>query len=127
MFQFMPDTTRGYGLDPQERCDWKKSARAAARYMKARMNQFGTDATSVSLAIAGYNRGPGSVMRDLETVQDATHRERSFWALVAQSERLDHYFQQENIRYVPKFFAAAIIGETPWAFGLSAQPLSTCQ
>ena len=33
---------------------------------------------------------------------------------------------KENMPYVPRFFAFAIIGETPWAFGLELnQALST--
>lgn len=125
MFQFMPDTARGYGLDPGQRCQWPLAARASARYMRDRMNEFGTDSTSVALAIAGYNRSPNSVFRDLEKILKDQRSERSFWSLLANSSQLDHYFQNENSRYVPRFFAAAIIGETPWAFGLSINPLST--
>jgi len=45
---------------------------------------------------------------------------------VTNSDKLDHWFQGENIKYVPKYFAAAIVGETPWAFGLNMkQALST--
>lgn len=125
MFQLMPDTARGYGLDPGQRCQWPLAARASARYMRDRMNEFGTDSTSVALAIAGYNRSPNSVFRDLEKILKDQRSERSFWSLLANSSQLDHYFQNENSRYVPRFFAAAIVGETPWAFGLSINPLST--
>jgi hypothetical protein len=53
-------------------------------------------------------------------------KERSFWTLITNSAKLDKYFQRENVKYVPKFFAIAIIGETPWAFGLEMkQALST--
>jgi len=38
---------------------------------------------------------------------------------------LSKQFQSENFKYVPKFFAAAIIGENPQDFGLKLQPLST--
>ncbi len=34
-------------------------------------------------------------------------------------------FNNENIKYVPKFFATAIIGENPQDFGVNLQPLST--
>ena len=40
-------------------------------------------------------------------------------------EKLSKQFQMENIKYVPKFFAAAIIGENPQDFGLNLKPLST--
>lgn len=125
MFQFMPATARQYGLSPDERCDWKKSAQAAAKYMKDRLLQFGVDGGSVTLAIAGYNRGPQSVMRDVTQVLDQSSDARTFWTLADQNETLDRYFNQENIKYVPKFFAAAIIGENPWAFGIELAALST--
>jgi len=126
MFQFMPATARGYGVDPEARCDLKKMAPAGAKYIRDRLNEFGTDATSVGLAIAGYNRSPDSVRRDLHDVlnDNGERKERSFWTLVANSKKLDHWFQ-ENMRYVPKFYAAAIIGENPQRFGLSMRQLST--
>jgi len=125
LFQFMPDTARGYGVDPADRCDVKKMAPAAAKYIKDRIAEFGSDAMSVALGIAGYNRSPDSVRRDLNEVVNSENKERSFWTLVANSEKLDRFFQNENIKYVPKFFAAAIVGENPWAFGLDMNPLST--
>jgi hypothetical protein len=125
LFQFMPETARGYGVDPDERCNPQKMAPAAARYMKHRIAEFGTDAMSVALGIAGYNRSPDSVRRDLADVLNSENKERSFWTLVANSNKLDRFFQNENVKYVPKFFAAAIVGETPWAFGLPMNPLST--
>lgn len=125
LFQFMPATARGYGVDPADRCDVKKMAPAAAKYIKDRIAEFGSDAMSVALGIAGYNRSPDSVRRDLNDVINGKNKERSFWTLVANSDKLDRFFQNENIKYVPKFFAAAIVGENPWAFGLEMNPLST--
>lgn len=125
LFQFMPETARAYGVDPSDRCDVKKMSPAAAHYMADRITEFGPDAMSVALGIAGYNRSPDSVRRDLHDVINSNNRERSFWTLVANSTKLDRPFQNENIKYVPKFFAAAIVGETPWAFGLNLKPLST--
>jgi pSer/pThr/pTyr-binding forkhead associated (FHA) protein len=125
MFQFMAATARHYGVDPANRCNVELMAPAAARYMRDRISEFGGDSTSVALAIAGYNRSPASVRRDLQDVLNSENRERSFWTLVANGDKLDHYFQRENIKYVPKFFAAAIVGETPWAFNLNMNQLST--
>ncbi len=125
LFQFMPETARGYGVSPEERCNVEKMSPAAAHYMADRIAEFGPDAMSVALAIAGYNRSPDSVRRDLHDVLNSENPERSFWTLVANSDKLDRPFQNENIKYVPKFFAAAIVGENPWAFGLSLNPLST--
>lgn len=125
LFQFIGPTARAYGVDPSDRTDVKKMAPAAARYMGQRISDFGTDAMSVALGIAGYNRNPESVMRDLHDVLNSDNEERSFWTLVANSTKLDRHFQDENVKYVPKFFAAAVIGETPWSFGLQMRPLST--
>jgi FHA domain/Transglycosylase SLT domain len=125
LFQFIGPTARGYGVDPSERTNVAKMAPAAAAYMSDRIAEFGPDSMSVALAIAGYNRSPDSVRRDLHDVLNSGNPERSFWTLVANSSKLDHYFQGENIKYVPKFFAAAIVGENPWAFGIQMQPLST--
>lgn len=125
LFQFMPATASGYGVDPADRCDVKKMAPAAAKYIKDRIAEFGSDSMSVALGIAGYNRSPDSVRRDLSDVVNSKNKERSFWTLIANSNKLDRFFQNENIKYVPKFFAAAIVGENPWAFGLEMNPLST--
>lgn len=125
LFQFIGPTARAYGVDPSERTNVEKMAPAAARYMADRIAEFGPDSMSVALAIAGYNRSPDSVRRDLRDVLNSNNKERSFWTLVANSDKLDHYFQNENIKYVPKFFAAAIVGENPEAFGLEMRKLST--
>lgn len=125
LFQFIGPTAKAYGVEPSERTNVAKMAPAAAAYMADRIAEFGPDSMSVALGIAGYNRSPDSVRRDLRDVLNSENRERSFWTLVANSNKLDHYFQGENIKYVPKFFAAAIVGETPWAFGIQMQPLST--
>ena len=125
LFQFMASTASYYRVAPGDRCDVKKMAPAAARYMKDRIAEFGTDPMSVALGIAGYNRSPDSVRRDLHDVLDKDNEERSFWTLVANSDKLDHFFQNENVKYVPKFFAAAIVGENPRAFGLGMDALSS--
>lgn len=129
LYQIMPATARGYGMDPQYLCDASKSTPAAAAYMRDRILEFGTHPMSVALGISGYNRNPESVKRDLRNVLnsgDNENKERSFWTLLTNSDQLDTPFRNENIKYVPKFFAAAIVGETPWAFGLDDfQPIST--
>ncbi|MEJ7712180.1 MAG: transglycosylase SLT domain-containing protein, partial [Pyrinomonadaceae bacterium] len=126
LFQFIGPTAEAYGVPRAERTNVEKMAPAAAAYISDRIAEFGTDSMSVALGIAGYNRNPDSVRRDLRDVLDSENKERSFWTLVVNSTKLDHYFQGENIKYVPKFFAAAIVGENHWAFGLEGmQPLST--
>ena len=126
LFQFIPATAESYGVSPKERTNVNKMSDAAAHYIADRISEFGTDPMSVALCIAGYNRSPDSVRSDLQSVMNSANKERSFWTLVTNSDKLDHWFQGENIKYVPKYFAAAIVGETPWAFGLNMkQALST--
>lgn len=125
LFQFIGPTARGYGVDPSERTNIEKMAPAAAKYINDRLSEFGADAVGVGLSIAGYNRSPDSVRRDLHDVIDSNNKDRSFWILVKNKSKLDAWFQRENINYVPRFFAAAIIGENPAAFGLKMRQLST--
>jgi hypothetical protein len=127
LFQFIPSTAEAYGVRANERTNVDKMSQAAARYIADRVGEFGTDPMSVALCIAGYNRSPDSVRSDLQSVMNSANKERSFWTLITNSNKLDKWFRGENIKYVPKYFAAAIVGETPWAFGLKMkQPLSTC-
>ena len=125
LFQFIGPTARGYGVDPSERTNIEKMAPAAARYINDRLAEFGADAVGVGLSIAGYNRSPDSVRRDLHDIIDSQNKDRDFWILVKNKSKLDQWFQRENINYVPRFFAAAIIGENPWYFGLKMRQLST--
>lgn len=126
LFQFIPGTAASYGVPANQRTNVEKMSKAAAHYVADRIAEFGTDPMSVALCIAGYNRNPDSVRSDLQSVMNSSNKERSFWTLVTNSNKLDKWFQGENIKYVPKYFAAAVVGETPWAFGLKMkQPLST--
>ena len=128
LFQFLGPTAEHYGVPSSERTDVARMAPAAARYFRDNIMSFGDDSMSVALAIAGYNRAPESVKRDLRNVLNAENnedKERNFWILIANQGKLDHFFQSENKNYVPRFFAAAILGETPWAFGIQMRPLST--
>ncbi len=132
MFQFTRATARTYGLnviEPEERCLPEKAAPAAAGYMKALIGRYGTGPLSVPLSIASYNSGEGDLSRNLfkalDAVRTSDNPERSFWTLVANEDKLTDQFQRENIKYVPKFFAAAIIGENPRVFGVEMEPLSS--
>jgi pSer/pThr/pTyr-binding forkhead associated (FHA) protein len=132
MFQFTKATAITYGLqviEPEERCIPEKAAPAAAAYVKALVGRYGTGPLSVPLSIASYNSGEGglsnNLFKALDTVRTSENPERSFWTLVANADLLSDQFQKENIKYVPKFFAAAIIGENPRIFGVELEPLST--
>lgn len=126
LFQFLASTAPDFGLDPADRCNQELSSKAAAKYMKQLSGRFGTGPLSMPLAIGSYNSGQGALSKNLETaLKENGSQERSFWTLVENAESLSKQFQVENIKYVPKFYAAAIIGENPQDFGLQLQPLST--
>ena len=135
MFQFTQATGRLHGLkiipgaspsNPDERCEPEPSSRAAASYMKALAGRYGTGPASVPLAIGSYNSGEGGLSTNLEkALSSGTGLPREFWTLIEKSDMLSKQFQAENFKYVPKFFAAAIIGENPRDFGLDLNPIST--
>lgn len=125
MFQFLPSTGQLYGLSPEELLDVEKSADAAARYLIDNLERFRGDSMREALALLAYNRGTRKVADDLKLVVAAGDRGCSICALTAASAQLDESFQRESVHYVPRFFAAAIIGENPKAFGLETEPLSS--
>jgi hypothetical protein len=125
MFQFVPATGEHYGLSAEGLLDVDKSADAAARYIADGINQFSSDRMKEALAILAYNRGGKAVESDLAALVNEQNRACSICALTEQRDKLDKTFRSESVYYVPRFFAAAIIGENPQAFGLQTRPLST--
>jgi len=134
MFQFTTSTAQNYGLNarrsaspsnPDERCEPRPAATAAAKYMKYLSGRYGTGPSSVPLAIGSYNSGEGGLSKNLRIALESNNGlPRDFWTMIANGEKLSKQFQSENFKYVPKFFAAAIIGENPRDFGIALQPLS---
>jgi hypothetical protein len=124
MFQFLPKTGEHFGLSPQDLLDVGKSADAAARYITKSLETFKDDPMKEALALLSYNRGTQQTVRDLQILVNDQNKECSICALTADRSKLDETFRHENVFYVPRFFAAAIIGENPQSFGLEAQPLS---
>ncbi|MEP6637248.1 MAG: hypothetical protein ABJB97_11035, partial [Acidobacteriota bacterium] len=61
----------------------------------------------------------------LALVINDENKQCSICALTAARGKLDENFQDENVNYVPRFFAAAIIGENPQVFGLKMHALSS--
>jgi hypothetical protein len=125
MFQFVPQTAEKFGLSADDLLDVEKSADAAARYIAGGLKRFSGDGMKEALALLAYNRGPSRVEQDVAAFVNQQNRGCSICALTAQREKLDQTFRNESVYYVPHFFAAAIIGENPQAFGLQTQPLSS--
>lgn len=102
LFQFMPETAKAMGLRiflPDERTDPKRSAAAAARYLRTLHGRFGNWA----LALAAYNAGEGRVGRTL------TAKRATTFTAIAES------LPAETRMYVPKVCAliATRTGVTP--------------
>jgi serine/threonine protein kinase len=125
LFQFLPATAEHYGVARADMCDVNKMAPAAAHYIADRMAELGDDSQSMTLVLLSYNRGAQSVLDSLRLLRETdVNYERNFWTLLANRDKLDETFRNESAYYVPAFFAAAIIGENPQAFGLTTPPLS---
>ena len=126
LFQFLPPTAENYGVARGDMCDVNKMTPAAAHYIADRMAELGDDSQSMTLVLLSYNRGANSVLENLRLLRETdANYERNFWTLFANREKLDQSFRNESAYYVPAFFAAAIIGENPQAFGLNLPPLSS--
>jgi hypothetical protein len=125
MFQFLPQTGKRYGLSSDDLLSVEKSADAAARYIAHNITLFAGDPMKEALAVLSYNRGTPNTKRDLELVLNDSNRQCSICALTAAKHQLDKTFNDENVHYVPRFFAAAIIGENPQVFDLQLAPLSS--
>jgi membrane-bound lytic murein transglycosylase D len=109
-WQFIRSTGKRFGLKvdafTDERCDPVLSTRAAADYLKALYNLFG----SWHLAMAAYNVGELRVKRAV-----AHYSTRDFWKLVKKRRALP----AETKQYVPKFIAATLIAKDPKKYGFS--------
>jgi serine/threonine protein kinase len=125
LFQFLPRTAKAYGVSHEEMCDVDKMTPAAAHYIADRMAELGDDSQSMTLVLLSYNIGAEGVRNALRELRDTDNYERNFWTLFANRNKLHERFRQEGAFYVPTFFAAAIIGENPRAFGLETPPLSS--
>jgi len=114
LWQFTEATARAYGLTVDEtvdeRLDVRKSSRAASRYIRDLILDFGSG-SSVMLALAAYDAGPGTVKRAMRRVQDPI-KQRNFWYLYRVRA-----LPPETREYIPKVFAAMIIGRNPAGFG----------
>lgn len=97
LWQFMPGTAKGLGMEVNslvdERRDPRLSSRNAARYLKQLYNIY----DDWSLAIAAYNCGPGNVNKALRRA--GGDGKRDFWEIY-------NYLPSETRGYVPAFIAA---------------------
>lgn len=128
MWQIIPGTAREYGLstgplvgvaryDPRDqRHDFERSTRAAARYLK---HIYTTDAqASGLLVIAAYNWGQTRLIRLIRSLPE-NPRDRNFWRLLTQyRDRIP----RQTYDYVFNIVSAAVIAEDPELFGFDFEP-----
>ncbi|MCH5346118.1 MAG: transglycosylase SLT domain-containing protein [Muribaculaceae bacterium] len=97
LWQFMPGTAKGLGMEinslVDERRDPRVSSRNAARYLKQLYNIY----DDWSLAIAAYNCGPGNVNKAIRRA--GGEGKKDFWEIY-------NYLPSETRGYVPAFIAA---------------------
>ncbi|MCI8998794.1 MAG: transglycosylase SLT domain-containing protein [Muribaculaceae bacterium] len=97
LWQFMPATAQGLGMEVNslvdERRDPRLSSRNAARYLKQLYGIY----NDWSLAIAAYNCGPGNVNKALRRA--GGEGKKDFWEIY-------NYLPKETRGYVPAFIAA---------------------
>jgi membrane-bound lytic murein transglycosylase D len=117
MWQLMRGTARKMGLrvnkKVDERRDLVKATEAAARYLSKLHGMF----QSWTLVVAAYNAGEGRVNKAI-----ARAGSRDFWELSKKKA-----LPRETMEIVPKFLAAAVIGEAAEDFGfqsLGRKPVS---
>lgn len=112
-WQFMSGTAKDYDLRlnwwVDERRDMEMSTRAAASYIKYLHGRFGDWA----LVLAAYNSGGGRISRKIRQ-----HGHDNYWNMRLPTQTTD---------YVPKFIAAARIGENPEKYGFQVRPMSPLQ
>ena len=109
IWQFIPPTGQRYGLRinqyVDERRDPIRSTIAATKYLRDLHNVF----HSWFLAFAAYNTGESRIFSAI--MRRGT---RDYWELSEMNAFVD---QTQN--YVPKFIAAALIGENPQEYGFA--------
>jgi hypothetical protein len=125
MFGFTRETAAKYGVGPKDLCNVEKQLGAAADYMSDLASDFGGQKPNPTLGLLAYAEGEGNVREMLRRLRAKGVTEQNFWVILKHKSELVDDLDDFGIRYVPRFFAAAIIGETPEAFELTTPPLTT--
>lgn len=110
IWQFIKGTGKLYGLDGNfwydERRDFEKATKAAARHLKDLYGEFG----DWYLALAAYNSGAGRVFRAIRKSGS-----QDFW-------KLRPFLPKETRNYVPQYIAVTAMALDPESYGFSVIP-----
>lgn len=96
LWQFMPATAKGLGMEVNSLVDQRRDPRLASRYAAKYLKQLYGIYGDWSLAIAAYNCGPGNVNKALRR---AGGGKKDYWEIY-------NYLPSETRGYVPAFIAA---------------------
>ncbi len=114
-WQLTAATARQFGLRVDgavdERENVVKSTHAASAVLRSLLLDFG-GGSSVMLALAAYNLGPAKVKAAINKAVEDPIKQRNFWYLYRARA-----LPAETREFVPKVFAAIIIGRNPERFG----------
>ncbi len=138
MFQFTAAAGAEYGLKtqkgaspqkPDDRCNAKLSADAAASYFKKLLDvDFGNNAIGAPFAVSSYNAGEGNIKKLISINNPSKSADFTYWnlrkSILNNPKKGSAQFINENYIYFPKFLAAFIVGENPKVFGIEMEPLS---
>lgn len=117
MWQFIDRTGRLYSLNYNwwidEKYDFVKATRAAAKHLKDLYNRYG----DWYLALAAYNAGPGKIDRAI-----AKTGKLDFWEIAK-----TRHIRTETKNYVPAFLASLIIAKNPAEHGFDITPAPELQ
>ena len=89
------------------------------------ISDFGEGKSSWTLALLSFRQGADKTREHLRQLRGRGINERSFWVIFRYKKDLQPPLMDGEIKYISRFFATAIIGETPGAFELSTLPLTT--
>lgn len=109
-WQFIRGTGKMYKLKQDwyrdERRDFEKSTRAAARFLSDLHRQFDGE---WYLAVASYNAGPGKIRTAIRK-----YKTRDFWEMSR-----GKYLRAETKNYVPKLMAVLTLAKDPEKYGFT--------